>query len=44
MWFMIILEHKSCETRKHMLSMLIDPKNLKGFVNLWISINAYGAQ
>lgn len=30
---MIILEYKSCETRKHMLSMLIDPKNLKGFVS-----------
>ncbi len=29
---MIILEYKSCETRKHMLSMLIDPMNLKGFV------------
>jgi hypothetical protein len=33
MWFMIILEYKSCETRKHMLSILIDPKNLKGFVS-----------
>jgi hypothetical protein len=30
---MIILEYKSCETRKHMLSILIDPMNLKGFVN-----------
>jgi len=30
---MIILEYKSCETSKHVLSMLIDPKNLKGFVS-----------
>ncbi len=30
---MIILENMSCETRKHMLSMLIDPMNLKGFVS-----------